>query len=129
MASKTVQSIHAEAERRGDEMKIKSGTDRIEQRLRYQSRAVSHDAAVTAETCSTRSSEVTRAPWLSSPCVSALGCTVSLKCQRGLRQAGEKKKKSMLFGNTVASSALFSVHTNTDTQKPRHRPVLTFYLK
>lgn len=69
MAGKTVQSIHAEAERRGDEMKIKSGIDRIEQRLRYQSRAVSHDAAVTAETCSTRSSEVTRAPWLSSPCV------------------------------------------------------------
>lgn len=70
MAGKTVQSINAEAERRGDEMKIKSGIDRIEQRLRYQSRAVSHDYnAVTAETCSTRSSEVTRAPWLSSPCV------------------------------------------------------------
>lgn len=57
----------------------------------------------------------------------------AVQCLRNVKGGGWSRleEKSMHFGNTVASCALFSVHTSTHshTKARWRRPVLTFYLK
>lgn len=106
---KTVYSLRTQREGGEERMKGKSKSriDRIGQLLGFQSTAVSHDTAVTAETFNTQSSEVTRPLWLSSLCVLALGCRVSVKCQRRLKKAGEEKKNQCSLETLLAPLLCF----------------------